>query len=75
MWSPLLKKYIAIARIPPRFAKLGSHFFIEEVIDPVSGNPVPYGEQGERVVTSFGRGMMIVADAPIRAAAWATPWA
>jgi aminomethyltransferase len=33
MWSPLLKKYIAIARIPPRYAKLGSHFFIEEVIE------------------------------------------
>jgi aminomethyltransferase len=33
MWSPLLKKYIAIARIPPRFAKLGSSFFIEEVIE------------------------------------------
>ena len=29
--------------------------FIEEVIDPETGQPVPYGEQGERVVTSFGR--------------------
>jgi phenylacetate-CoA ligase len=29
--------------------------FIEEVVDPESGEPVPYGEQGERVVTSFGR--------------------
>lgn len=29
--------------------------FIEEVIDPESGEPVGYGEQGERVVTSFGR--------------------
>src|SRR5690349_11076450 len=29
---------------------------IEEVIDPVSLEPVPYGERGERVVTSFGRG-------------------
>ncbi len=29
---------------------------IEEVIDPESEEPVPYGEQGERVVTSFGRG-------------------
>lgn len=29
--------------------------FIEEVIDPESGRPVGYGEQGERVVTSFGR--------------------
>ncbi len=30
--------------------------FIEEVIDPDTGEPVDYGEQGERVVTSFGRG-------------------
>ncbi len=29
---------------------------IEEVIDPDSLEPVPYGERGERVVTSFGRG-------------------
>jgi phenylacetate-CoA ligase len=29
---------------------------IEEVIDPVSLEPVQYGERGERVVTSFGRG-------------------
>jgi phenylacetate-CoA ligase len=29
---------------------------IEEVIDPETGQPVPHGEQGERVVTSFGRG-------------------
>jgi phenylacetate-CoA ligase len=29
--------------------------FIEEVIDPATGEPVDYGEQGERVVTSFGR--------------------
>lgn len=29
---------------------------IEEVIDPDSGEPVGYGERGERVVTSFGRG-------------------
>jgi phenylacetate-CoA ligase len=32
--------------------------FIEEVIDPESGENVGYGEQGERVVTSFGRGMI-----------------
>src|SRR5205823_5365308 len=32
--------------------------FIEEVLDPKSGEPVPYGERGERVVTSFGRGFM-----------------
>jgi phenylacetate-CoA ligase len=32
--------------------------FIEEVVDPASGAPVSYGEQGERVVTSFGRGII-----------------
>jgi len=32
--------------------------FIEEVLDPDSGEPVPYGERGERVVTSFGRGFI-----------------
>jgi phenylacetate-CoA ligase len=32
--------------------------FLEEVIDPETGEEVPYGEQGERVVTSFGRGMI-----------------
>ncbi len=30
--------------------------FIEEVLDPETLEPVPYGERGERVVTSFGRG-------------------
>jgi phenylacetate-CoA ligase len=34
--------------------------FIEEVLDPESGEPVGYGEQGERVVTSFGRGFIPV---------------
>ena len=34
--------------------------YIEEVVDPESGEPVPYGEQGERVVTSFGRGFIPV---------------
>lgn len=34
--------------------------FIEEVVDPVSGEPVGYGELGERVVTSFGRGIIPV---------------
>jgi phenylacetate-CoA ligase len=29
---------------------------IEEVIDPVTLEPVDYGQRGERVVTSFGRG-------------------
>ncbi len=33
MWSPLLKKYIVIARVPPRYAKFGSRFFIEEMIE------------------------------------------
>jgi phenylacetate-CoA ligase len=32
--------------------------FIEEVLDPDSGKPMPYGERGERVVTSFGRGFI-----------------
>jgi phenylacetate-CoA ligase len=32
--------------------------FIEEVLDPESGRPVGYGERGERVVTSFGRGFI-----------------
>jgi phenylacetate-CoA ligase len=35
------------------------HYF-EEVVDPVTGEPVPYGVQGERVVTSFGRGFIPV---------------
>lgn len=34
--------------------------FIEEVVDPDSGKPVGYGELGERVVTSFGRGFIPV---------------
>ncbi|HEX4282469.1 MAG TPA: phenylacetate--CoA ligase family protein, partial [Solirubrobacteraceae bacterium] len=29
---------------------------LEEVLDPVSLEPMAYGERGERVVTSFGRG-------------------
>ena len=32
--------------------------FIEEVLDPNSAEPVGYGELGERVVTSFGRGFI-----------------
>ncbi len=32
--------------------------FIEEVLDPESLAPVGYGERGERVVTSFGRGFI-----------------
>jgi phenylacetate-CoA ligase len=34
--------------------------YIEEVLDPESGDPVPHGEMGERVVTSFGRGFIPV---------------
>jgi phenylacetate-CoA ligase len=34
--------------------------YIEEVINPDTGEPLPYGEQGERVVTSFGRGFIPV---------------
>jgi phenylacetate-CoA ligase len=34
--------------------------FIEEVVDPSSGEPIGYGELGERVVTSFGRGLIPV---------------
>jgi len=32
--------------------------FIEEVIDPATGEPCEYGQQGERVCTSFGRGIL-----------------
>ena len=32
--------------------------FIEQVIDPASGDEVAYGEPGERVCTSFGRSMI-----------------
>ncbi|HZU67843.1 MAG TPA: AMP-binding protein [Ktedonobacteraceae bacterium] len=32
--------------------------YIEEVLDPATGEPVGYGELGERVVTSFGRGFI-----------------
>ncbi len=32
--------------------------FIEEVMDPKSGERLGYGEEGERIVTSFGRGFM-----------------
>jgi phenylacetate-CoA ligase len=34
--------------------------YIEEVINPDTGEPVGYGELGERVVTSFGRGFIPV---------------
>ena len=32
--------------------------FIEEVVDPDTLEPKPYGEEGERIVTSFGRGFI-----------------
>ena len=32
--------------------------FIEEVLDPQTQEPVAYGQRGERVVTSFGRGFI-----------------
>ncbi|MCB9888428.1 MAG: AMP-binding protein [Planctomycetes bacterium] len=32
--------------------------FIEEVLDPETGEPCDYGQRGERVVTSFGRGFI-----------------
>jgi aminomethyltransferase len=32
-WSRLLKKYIVIARLEPQYAKLGTHFFIEEMVE------------------------------------------
>ncbi len=44
----------------PGGAHIIEDHYIEEVIDPESGNPVPYGEKGERVVTSFGRGFIPV---------------
>jgi phenylacetate-CoA ligase len=34
--------------------------YIEEVVDPETDRLVPYGELGERVVTSFGRGFLPV---------------
>ncbi len=34
--------------------------YIEEVVDPAADEPVGYGELGERVVTSFGRGFIPV---------------
>jgi phenylacetate-CoA ligase len=32
--------------------------FIDQVIDPETGRELPYGEAGERVTTSFGRGII-----------------
>lgn len=44
----------------PGGAHIIEDHYIEEVIDPGSGEPVGYGEAGERVVTSFGRGFIPV---------------
>jgi phenylacetate-CoA ligase len=44
----------------PGGAHLIEDHYLEEVVDPESGEPVGYGELGERVVTSFGRGFIPV---------------
>jgi phenylacetate-CoA ligase len=44
----------------PGGAHIIEDHYLEEVIDPESGEPVGYGELGERVVTSFGRGFIPV---------------
>ena len=44
----------------PGGAHIIEDHYIEEVIDPIGENPVGYGERGERVVTSFGRGFIPV---------------
>ena len=44
----------------PGGAHIIEDHYIEEVIDPVGEDPVGYGERGERVVTSFGRGFIPV---------------
>ena len=44
----------------PGGAHIIEDHYIEEVIDPQTGDPVAYGEPGERVVTSFGRGFIPV---------------
>jgi phenylacetate-CoA ligase len=44
----------------PGGAHIIEDHYIEEVIDPATGEPVAYGEPGERVVTSFGRGFIPV---------------
>jgi phenylacetate-CoA ligase len=44
----------------PGGAHIIEDHYIEEVIDPETGEPVPYGAPGERVVTSFGRGFIPV---------------
>jgi phenylacetate-CoA ligase len=44
----------------PGGAHIIEDHYVEEVIDPATGEPVAYGELGERVVTSFGRGFIPV---------------
>jgi phenylacetate-CoA ligase len=44
----------------PGGAHIIEDHFLEEVLDPDTGREVGYGERGERVVTSFGRGMVPV---------------
>jgi phenylacetate-CoA ligase len=44
----------------PGGAHLIEDHYLEEVVDPESGEPAGYGELGERVVTSFGRGFIPV---------------
>jgi phenylacetate-CoA ligase len=42
----------------PGGAHIIEDHYLEEVVDPQSDEPVPHGELGERVVTSFGRGFI-----------------
>jgi phenylacetate-CoA ligase len=44
----------------PGGAHILEDHYLEEVIDPETDQPVAYGEMGERVVTSFGRGFIPV---------------
>jgi len=44
----------------PGGAHIIEDHYLEEVIDPETDDPVGYGELGERVVTSFGRGFIPV---------------
>jgi phenylacetate-CoA ligase len=44
----------------PGGAHIIEDHYVEEVVDPQTDEPVPYGELGERVVTSFGRGFIPV---------------
>jgi phenylacetate-CoA ligase len=44
----------------PGGAHIIEDHYIEEVVEPFGDAPVPYGELGERVVTSFGRGFIPV---------------